>query len=202
MEIEDFLANQSLIRIDEKIARAVREHQEFLPEAASTNRRLALACLTTNRSNRVCIYHHKNKKGNIYDNSKDAKFKVTGEFAHFVDYFILLNICLSQVFLSDHQWPKKARRDRVSPHTMAYSVVGAQKRLPCWTFISGKLGRSRGKMEHLKKVSKVNEWIHDSDFFSAHIIWQKQDSKLMTYTLMPGPPQKLKKFVQSFKSRD
>jgi len=53
-------------------------HQEFLPEAATFNRRLALHCLTTNRRNRICLYHYFVKNGKIHDGSADSKFKVTG----------------------------------------------------------------------------------------------------------------------------
>jgi hypothetical protein len=50
-----------------------------LPETATTNREIALTCLTSNRKNKICIYHHHVKPNkNDEDDDMNSKFKVTG----------------------------------------------------------------------------------------------------------------------------
>jgi len=76
-QIDDFLANRNRT-ISDSITKAIRDHQDLLPRAATTTRELALHCLGTNRGNRWCVYHHVSKSGKIFDGSKDAKFAITG----------------------------------------------------------------------------------------------------------------------------
>lgn len=70
--------NHDTTIITDDIACAVREHQSFLPEAATTDRALALRCLSTNRRNTICIHHHKTHSGKNYDGGPKARFMVTG----------------------------------------------------------------------------------------------------------------------------
>jgi hypothetical protein len=77
-EIKEFVRNPHSNSISDQVCNAIRQHQEFLPEAATTSRLLALDCLTTNRGNRTCVYHHNTKSGKVYDGAEGSKFKVTG----------------------------------------------------------------------------------------------------------------------------
>jgi hypothetical protein len=61
----------------DSVTNATRQHQEFLPEAATTNRDIALKCLTTNQRNRICVYHH-HVKANKSKEESGKKFKVSG----------------------------------------------------------------------------------------------------------------------------
>jgi hypothetical protein len=82
--IDDYInvikrGGQAKLRIPDTICRAIKDHQSFLPRAATTSRELALACLKTNRRNTFCVFHHTHdKKGQIYDGSTKAKHLVTG----------------------------------------------------------------------------------------------------------------------------
>jgi hypothetical protein len=79
-EIADCLLSGNS-KISDTIANAARTYQEFLPEAATTSRRIALMFLTSNRANRICIYHHHVKTNKTQQDEEDArnkKFKITG----------------------------------------------------------------------------------------------------------------------------
>jgi hypothetical protein len=63
--------------IRDSVSNAMRQHQDFLPEATTTSHDIALQCLTTNRNNRICIYHH-HVKANKSEEESSKKFKVSG----------------------------------------------------------------------------------------------------------------------------
>jgi hypothetical protein len=58
--------------------KAVKDHQWFMPRAATTSRELALEVLKTTQGNQFCIWHHAHDKGGKKHDSAKGPYKVTG----------------------------------------------------------------------------------------------------------------------------
>jgi hypothetical protein len=71
-----FLAhpNDAKLSLPFEMRKHIRLVSGFCPDAATTTRALALHCLTTNRGNAICLYHHKlNKAGRVCDEGQQLK---------------------------------------------------------------------------------------------------------------------------------
>ncbi|KAG6823923.1 hypothetical protein H0H92_008596, partial [Tricholoma furcatifolium] len=55
---DEFLHRPKTTVIDSTLRRFIRDNQEFMPNAASRTRKLAVQLLTNNRTNVMCVYHH------------------------------------------------------------------------------------------------------------------------------------------------
>jgi hypothetical protein len=75
--INAFLSNPSKNALEHTLCRQIRDHQDLLPRAATTTRRLALSVLTTNRANTFCLYHHSTQKAGLIVDGQ-GKYKHNG----------------------------------------------------------------------------------------------------------------------------
>ncbi|KAG6823601.1 hypothetical protein H0H92_009694 [Tricholoma furcatifolium] len=55
---DEFLHRPKTTVIDSTLRRFIRDNQEFMPNAASRSRKLAIQLLTNNCTNVMCVYHH------------------------------------------------------------------------------------------------------------------------------------------------
>ena len=76
--INDFLNSPANAKIPAWFRKAVKDHQWFMPRAATTSRELALEVLKTTQGNQFCIWHHVHDKGGKKHDSDDSSYKVTG----------------------------------------------------------------------------------------------------------------------------
>jgi hypothetical protein len=63
--------------ISYRIRRYIRESPEFLPQAATTSRALAMHVLGTNRGSTICIFHQRHRAFSQHD-GYDGKFLMKG----------------------------------------------------------------------------------------------------------------------------
>ncbi|KIM71502.1 hypothetical protein PILCRDRAFT_17018 [Piloderma croceum F 1598] len=76
--IDDFLRNPGTAKMCAWFRKAVKDHQWFMPRAATTSRELALEVLKTTQGNQFCIWHHAHDKGGKKHDSAKGPYKVTG----------------------------------------------------------------------------------------------------------------------------
>lgn len=58
--------------------KAVKDHQWFMPRAATTSRALALEVLKTTQGNQFCVWHHEHDKGGKKHDLAEGPYQVTG----------------------------------------------------------------------------------------------------------------------------
>jgi hypothetical protein len=76
--IDDFLRSPGTTKMPAWFRKAVKDHQWFMPRAATTSRELALEVLKTTQGNQFCIWHHAHDKGGKRHDSAKGPYKVTG----------------------------------------------------------------------------------------------------------------------------
>ena len=76
--INAFLQSPSNTKIPAWLRKAVKDHQWFLPRAATSTCELALEILKTTQGNQFCVWHHEHDKGGKKHDSAGGPYKVMG----------------------------------------------------------------------------------------------------------------------------
>jgi hypothetical protein len=72
------LSSPANAKIPTWFRKAVKDHQWFMPRAATTSRELALEVLKTTQGNQFCIWHHEHDKSSKKHDFANGPYKVTG----------------------------------------------------------------------------------------------------------------------------